>query len=93
LGTTLFPDVILVGQWTAIYVVYAFTSGGFGVSMVYIDGFLANSAALTTNGLSPSAFSTSDIVKIGQGFTGKLKRIQIYSPAAFGLVQNPSKIF
>ncbi len=79
------PETIPLGVWTQIYVYYAFTSRGFGISMVYINGIMTNNIASTLTAPNPaSTFSLSDIIGFGGGFYGQLKRLQIYSPAAVG---------
>ena len=74
--------VIPAGEWRTVYVVYTFTTGGYGISKVYIDGADAGGSAWTSSSTSPPSFSNSDLIKIGGGFKGHLRRFQIYTPAA-----------
>ncbi len=84
-GIAQIPETIPLGQWTQIYVFYSFTKGGYGISMIYLNGIMTNSIATTSAAPDPSSvFSLSDIIGFGGGFHGQLKRLQIYSPAAVG---------
>ena len=84
-STTTPPETISLGQWNSIYVGFVFTAGGYGMSLIYINGLMANAIGTIPAAPSPAAFSTNDEIKIGGGFKGYLRRLQIYSPAAFGL--------
>ena len=71
-----------------IYVSYTYTYGGYGATNFYIDGSyvgpsLATHTAYGANG--NMVFSASDYVQFGAGFLGQLRRLQVYSPAAFRL--------
>ena len=81
----LFPQTVSLGQWNTIYLTYAGTHGGYGTLMAYRNGVLMTGVLETQNALQPSDFSTNDIIKIGGAFKGQLKRVQIYSPGAFGI--------
>ena len=76
------PPVLAVGEWNTVYVQYILTVGGCGVSKVAINGADAGLQAYTSSFTAPPPFSGSDKVRIG-GFTGHLRRFQIYSPSAF----------
>jgi len=78
-------DTIIAGSWNTIYVVYAFTASGYGISKIYINGVDNNGEATTMTSPGPAIFTPADTIKIGQGFAGELRRFQVYSPAAFGL--------
>ena len=79
-----------IDEWTTVYVAYSLTAQGYGVSTVFINGIYRGFKSITTAPLA-SSFTNADIVKIGGGFTGQLRRMQIYSPAAFGLASGSSK--
>jgi len=78
-------ETMTLGQWNSIYLSYIFTAGGYGMALTYINGMMTSGIGTITTAPSPSVFSTSDEIKIGGGFKGYLRRLQIYSPAAFGL--------
>ena len=76
--------VLATGEWNMIY-----------ASFIWNDEFLLG-ATVSVNGAEPDSdlnyfgwpsgvFSTDDPIFIGMGFIGQLKRIQIYSPAAYEL--------
>ena len=85
------PQTVSMGEWTAVYVFYVFTQGGFGLARVYIDGAYTSATPSVFNSPAPSDFTTSDTVKIGGGFSGYLRRVQIYSPASVGFASGDSK--
>jgi len=74
---------LTLNQWSTVFVSYSYTYGGFGISAIYIDGQFTNIPPRSSTGYLASAFSTSDVVKFGGGFIGKLRRFQVYSPAGF----------
>ena len=80
-GTT----VLQLGEWNQVYLSFLITSGWFTAALVQINGGPVDSFPSMTNGLGPAAFSTNDIVYIGAGFVGQLRRFQVYSPAALEL--------
>ncbi len=84
-------DTITTGMWNTIYVVYASTGSGYGVSKIYINGVDSNGQATTTSSPGPATFTAGDVIKIGQGFVGELRRFQIYSSASFGLATEKGK--
>jgi len=84
-------ETVSVGEWTAIYAFYIFTQGGFGTTRVYIDGVIPALYPIISSSPAPSDFSTSDTVKIGGGFSGYLRRIEVYSPASVGFASGDSK--
>ena len=55
---------------------------------MYING-KKGPDALTGSGYGSSVFSSSDRVRFGEGFLGELRRIQVYSPAAWRLNPTP----
>lgn len=82
---------LTLGKWAAIFVSYSYTYGGYGVANFYIDGALVDPAIATNTAYGANGntvFSTSDYVRIGAGFIGQLRRLQVYSPAAFRLNPN-----
>ena len=81
-----------VETWVTLYVVYTLTHGGYGVAKVYINGVDTTGLGATSNAPSPSIFSTSDILKIGGGFEGHLRRFQVYSPAASPYITSTGSI-
>jgi len=85
-GSAEMLQILSVGQWTTVYVVYTFTYGGHGFSKIYINGADALGIVAIIDAPRPSVFSNLDVVKIGRGFIGQLRRIQIYSPAASSFV-------
>lgn len=84
-NSLLLSQTVPLGQWNTIYLTYAGTHGGYGTLMAYLNGGSMNGVTETQNALQPSDFSTNDIIKIGGAFKGQLKRVQIYSPGAFGI--------
>ena len=72
---------IVVGQWEAIQIFYTWTTGTAIVLYIFRDGVLIGSLFNTYTAGFPS-FTNTDIMKIGGGFIGQLKRIQIYSPGS-----------
>jgi len=77
-----------LGTWTMVYVSSSYSFGGYGASNIYIDGKLGPHA-VTIAGYGSSVFSNSDRVRFGEGFSGQIRRIQVYSPAAFRLNPKP----
>jgi len=64
-----------------VTVTYSFTYGGYGVSIIYIN--TQTGPIITGTAYESSIFSSSDRVRFGEGFIGQIRRIQVYSPAAF----------
>ncbi len=83
-------DTITPGEWNTIYVVYASTASGYGVSKIYINGVDNNGEAANSNSLDATMFTSNDIIQIGQGLVGELRRFRVYSPAPFGLATEQS---
>ena len=78
---------ISVGQWTMIYASYIYSVGGVGASEVYINGVEGDAHPIIQNAKGPSHFSNADILTVGPGWTGQLRRFQIYSPTTLRLFQ------
>ena len=78
----------VLGTWTMVFVSYSYSVGGYGASNIYLNG-IRGPSAITTAGYGSSVFSTSDRVTFGEGFLGQIRRIQVYSPAAFRLNPTP----
>ena len=72
-----------VGQWKMIYASFVYNDGVLAAALVSKDLPAADSASFTLSSYGTSAFSSSDKITIGAGFIGQLRRVQIYSPAAF----------
>jgi len=81
---------INVGEWTQIYASYIYTYGGVGETVVYVNGVVAGGITFTLAAHGPSVFGGADTFSIGSGLIGKVRRIQIYSPATLQLVQSKS---
>jgi len=64
-----------------VTVSYSYTFGNYGVSALYLNSELGPIKTGTAYG--SSIFSSSDRVRFGEGFVGQIRRIQVYSPAAF----------
>lgn len=82
---------LTLGKWAMIFVSYTYTYGGYGSSNFYIDGAYGNPGLGTHTAYGANGntvFSASDYVQFGAGFVGQLRRLQVYSPAAFRL--NPA---
>ena len=73
-----------IGQWVTVCVSYSLNRGPYAVSLLFINGGIYQGFA-STYASSNSALSALDTVKIGGGFTGQLRRMQIYSPGALAL--------
>ena len=82
-----------IGQWVTVYVSYSLTQGGYGVSQLFINGGISQAFASLYTPPNSTALSALDTVKIGGGFTGQLRRMQIYSPGAFSLSKGSGKLF
>jgi len=82
-----------IGQWVTVYVSYSITQGGYGVSLLFINGGIYQGFASIYTPPNSTALSTADTVKIGGGFTGNLRRMQIYSPGSFALTTGTGKPF
>ncbi len=80
-----------VGEWYWIYVSYTCAAGNIAASIVYVNGASIDLSIYVAGALPSSKLSSSDVVQFGGGFTGKLRRAQVYSPAAFAL--NPGPLF
>ena len=85
-------NTLALGQWIMVYVMYSLTSGGYGVSMLFVDGIYQVFASYN-DVAGAKVFSALDTVKFSGGFTGQLRRMQIYSPAAFSLITGTRKRF
>ncbi len=83
-------ETVSVGEWIAVYAFYVITQGGLVRARVYLGGVVKVTLDIVTS-LVPSDFSTADSVKIGGAFSGNIKRIQVYSPAAVGFASGASK--
>jgi len=66
-----------------IYVSFFNTYGNQGYSKIVIDGVTSAADTLIQGTQNPEACTTNSQVKFGQGFIGEIKRIQVYTPAAF----------
>lgn len=84
-GTT----VLELGKWNQVYFSLLYTSGKFGEVLVQINGGPVDSFHSGTVSMSRTWFSTSDLIAIGSGFIGQLRRFQVYSPAALELNSQP----
>jgi len=80
------PQTLSLGSWAQVYVFYSFTSGAYGISKIYLNGIPTDGFAVVAVGTTPPVFSPTDVVKIGGGFVGHLKRLQVYSPAALPFI-------
>jgi len=87
------PSTFAIGQWVTVYVSYSLTQGGYGVSLIFINGGIYQGFASIYTPPNSTTLSTLDTVKIGGGFTGQLRRMQIYSPGAFSLTTGIGKPF
>ncbi len=74
-----------VGEWYWIYASRVYIAGGVGVSVVYVNGEKLSLYPVVSSAQGPSKMSSSDKVRFGAGFSGKLRRVQVYSPAALKL--------
>ena len=74
-----------LGKWNMIFVAYVNTHGGFGLTVIYVNGFQTTGYNSKLNEFVSSSLSSSDIITVGAGFIGKLKRLQIYSPSTYQL--------
>ncbi len=75
-----------LGKWATVYVSYAFTAGGYGISRVFLNGVSDDGFASITAGLAPSDFSFSDMLQVGGNFVGSIRRFQIFTSASLELV-------
>jgi len=82
-GTAPFPPLTL-GKWNMVHVSFLTTLKDQGFSKIIVNG-ASNEATYTqiTNTLPYSSCLTSSAFTVGNGFIGELKRIQVYSPAAY----------
>ena len=72
---------IQVGEWTQIYASYTYTERGLGETLVFVNGVLAAGSPFTQTAHGPGVFGADDTISIGSGFIGKIRRVQIFSPA------------
>jgi len=72
---------INVGEWTTIYASYLYTFGGLAEAHVYINGVRAAGYPYASTTHGPSLFRNTDVIRVGPGFKGHLRRVQVYSPA------------
>jgi len=70
-----------------IYIAFIETHEEFGTAIVTINGAEADGITETTYGIGHKHFSDQDKISIGPGFIGKLRRVQIFSPATAFLQQ------
>ena len=91
-GVKITSPQIPLKKWTMIYASYIYPSGGLGISKVYINGVEGADQAKITSLAGPTAFSMADKIGIGPGFTGQIRRVQLYSPAPLE-IQDPGNIF
>jgi len=91
-SSVLMSSTFTIGQWVTVYVSYSLTQGGFGISVFFINGGSYQSFASIYTPPNSTALSTLDTVKIGGGFTGQLRRMQIYSPGASFLNTGAGKL-
>ena len=83
---TLTPKINL-GEWYLIYIAFIETHGGFGTAFVSINGAEGVASARTTSAYGYQHFSNQDTMYIGSGLIGRLRRVQIFSPATAHLQQ------
>jgi len=76
-----------VGEWTSIYASYIYTRGGLAKSVVHINGVKASEFVVSMPAKGTAVFGSNDIISIGPGLIGELKRVQIFSPAVLELKQ------
>jgi len=72
---------IVVGKWEAIQLFYTWTTGKAIVIYIFRDGAMIGSLYNVYTPGFPT-FTNTDTLRIGSGFIGQLRRIQIYSPAS-----------
>ena len=90
MGTRTSP--LLIGKWTMVYVSYFRTVKGQGFSKILLDGISEETSFTWVSGASDYSTCTAmSSIKVGNGFIGEIKRIQVYSPAAYR--PNTSKKF
>ena len=80
-----------LGEWYQVYVSFLSLQKNQGYSKIIING--ASGGTIETwisNARDYSLCTDISNLKFGNGFIGELKRIQVYSPAAF--IENPCKI-
>jgi len=77
--------VIASERWYMVYVMAFYNDGALAAFSTSINGPAFASMDYTTSPYQHSDFSYSDLVKIGGGFIGQLRRFQIYSPGAYQL--------
>ena len=78
-GTT----VLIPGQWTMIYASFFYNLKTLNAASVVINGASTDSSTHASPGYYSYIFSDSDVIKIGAGFIGQLRRLQVYSPASY----------
>jgi len=81
-SSALMSDTFAIGQWVTIYVSYSLTQGLYGVSFLFINEGIYQTFTSVYTAPNSTALSTLDTVKIGEGFIGQLRRMQIYSPGS-----------
>jgi len=91
-SSVLMSSTFAIGQWVTVYVSYSLTQGGYGASLIFMTGGSYQGFASTYTPPNSTALSTLDTVKIGGGFTGQLRRMQVYSPGAFSLSTGTGKL-
>ena len=79
-SVTLAPKLNL-GQWNMIYAAYVYSAGGLGISLVTVNGVVASGYAKVTGAYGTTPFSNADKIYVGSGWTGQIRRFQVYSPA------------
>ena len=80
-GTAVFG----LGTWNLIYVSIIYNDGVFASIMASVNQGIPDCSTYIFNAYEPSVFSESDIITLGAGFIGQIRRFQVYSPAAFQL--------
>jgi len=71
---------IQIGQWAAIQIFYRWNYKDSGSAQVFRNNVqMFNAFAVIAAGFS-SSFADTNFMRIGGGFIGQIRRIQIYSP-------------
>ena len=79
-----------LGQWNMIYAAYTYSAGGVGgvgVSLVIVNGVVASGHAKAIGVYGTTPFSNADKIYVGSGWTGQIRRFQVYSPATIRFEQ------
>ncbi len=78
---------LVPGEWTQVYIGILYGKEGLSSAVVHVNGIKDSNPSVRTSGPAP-IFSNLDVLTVGNGFNGHIRRFQIYSPGALEIGPN-----